>query len=251
METLLGLLPLMLVILLVWGAVSYSRRQQGLEVAGPNGERPYGVRGWLAVFVYCTMGLAPIVSISRVNQSLVDAETKYPALLSLDGWGSYKAATWVAVAVVCAWQIFVALRLRNHFVPKSVAHARVLLVAAPLVYWVADAVAGKAYLDVDVTAEGVGGIVASWIAAAVWLGYLYKSQRVRNTYGLDSKRAQPRLSRPNSKSIESTDALIREVHLSQAPSAESRLQELKGLLERGLISEADYQAKKQEILINL
>jgi hypothetical protein len=249
LEAFLGLLPLALTILLIWAAVHFARRRQGPEIAGPYGERPYGVRGWLAFFVYCTMGLAPILGISRTNQYFINVERKYPTLLSFDGWSSYKVATWVAVAAVCAWQLFVALQMRNHFVPRSVMHARALLVGAPLVYWIADTAAAKLFLNADVTVESFGALIASWLIGAVWLGYLYKSQRVRNTYRLGDRGGSASMALTSNAAEDAMPASLRQP--IRDTSAESRLKELQKLLEGGLISESDYKAKKREILSTL
>lgn len=250
MDALLPLLPLLLVILLVWFAARHFSKQAGPELPGPNGETPYGVRGWLAFFVYASMGLAPLISISKVNQTLLDAERKYPALLSLDGWGSYKGATWAATLAVVAWQIWAALQLKNKLIPRSVTHIRVLLVAAPFLITVADAVSAKQFLDVTVGADAVGTLIGAWLVSSVWLFYFYRSKRVRNTYGL----AQPVTASVAPAAVNESRVGLNVIPAAQplavAP-AEARLNELKQLLERGLISDVDYEAKKQEILARL
>lgn len=250
MDALLPLLPLLLVILLVWFAARYFSKHAGPELPGPNGDTPYGVRGWLAFFVYASMGLAPLISISKVNQTLLDAERKYPALLSLDGWASYKGATWAVTLAVVAWQIWAALQLKNKLVPRSVTHIRVLLVAAPLFVTVADAVSAKQFLDVAIGADAVGTLFGAWVVSSVWLLYFYRSKRVRNTYGL-AKPATGSVAPAAANKPAVAPKVIPAVQPLPVAPAEARLNELKQLLERGLISNVDYEAKKQEILARL
>lgn len=250
MDALLSLLPLLLVILLVWFAARHFSKQAGPEQPGPNGETPYGIRGWLAFFVYASMGLAPLISISKVNQTLLDAERKYPALLSLDGWGSYKAATWIVTLAVVAWQIWAALQLKNKLVPRSVTHIRVLLVAAPPLVTVADAVSARQFLDVVVGADAVGALIGAWVVSSVWLLYFYRSKRVRNTYGL-SQPVTASVAPAAVNELRVAPSIVAAAQRLAATPAEVRLNELKLLLERGLISDVDYEAKKQEILASL
>ena len=250
MDAILPLLPLLLVILIIWYAARRFSKQAGPEVPGPNGETPYGVRGWLAFFVYASMSIGPLIAIGRVNQNMIETETKYPSLLSLDGWGSYKAATWVIVLTLVAWNIWVALQLKNKLVPRSVTHIRVLLVAGPVFTAVADVLAARVFLNVGVVAEVIGGLIGGWAVSAVWLLYFYRSKRVRNTYGLDLP-VTPTVAPASARELMAVPGIAPAAHPVPVPAAESRLNELKQLLDRGLISEGDYEAKKQEILARL
>lgn len=256
MESLLPLLPLLLVILLVWFAARRFSKNAGPETPGPNGETPYGVRGWLAFFVYASMGLAPIISISKVNQTLISAEHKYPGLLSLDGWGAYKGVTWAITLALVTWQIWVAVQLKNKLLPRSVFHAQFLLVAAPMFVVAADATAAKLLLDVADSAEAVGRLISGWVIGSVWLLYFHRSNRVRNTYGIARPTtvfsANARASEAGATTAPTpTSAPTLMSRPGATPPTEVRLKELKQLLDLGLISTVDYEAKKQEILASL
>lgn len=184
MNQLLALSPLLLLTLVVWFVARRISKKADPERGGPNGETPYGVRGWLAFFVYASVSLSPFFSISNVNQNLTNAEAKYPSLLLMDGWGSYKLATWVATLIVVGWQIWVAFQLKNKFVARSVSHVLVLLLARPLLIFLADAFSGFFFLGVSAGEDNIIGLISSWLIAAVWVAYFYKSNRVRNTYNI-------------------------------------------------------------------
>jgi hypothetical protein len=184
MNQLISLLPILLVILLAWIIARRISKKLGPEVPGPNGELPYGVRGWLALFVYASISLAPFISLSKVNQTLMSSENKYPSLLLLDGWASYKIATWLVTLTVVGWQIWVAFQLKNKLVSRSVMHVRVLLIVGPLLVSLVDVAAARIFLNVSGSEEALVGLFSNWLVGAVWLLYFYRSARVRNTYGL-------------------------------------------------------------------
>ena len=102
--SLLSLLPLVLPLLIVWLVARRYSKRAAVAPPGPGGLVPYGVQGWLALFVFASAFLSPLFSISGMGTTLVDAEARWPALVQLDGWSSYKVVSWLVVITVVLWQ---------------------------------------------------------------------------------------------------------------------------------------------------
>lgn len=271
MDGLLALTPLILLVLIVWLVARRFTAKAGPERPGPNGEEPYGVRGWLAFYVYMSMTLSPLMSVSRLNQSLSDVESKYPALLGVEGWGSYKAVSWVTLAFCLGWQIWVARRLKNKLEPSSLFHVRLFLIACPAVVAITDSSAAWICLNVTVGGEEIGKYIAGFMIGGVWLLYFFLSKRVRNTYrgahgvAVPPSPASAAITEPVTPSAKPAVVAVEEpAAAAWHPAVESRtagpnrdktieqrLHELRQLLDRGLITEQDFEAKKQEILHSL
>ena len=249
MDELLGLLPIVIVVLIIFYFARRHRKKVGPERTGPNGEVPYGVHGWLAFYVVTSISLGPLMALGVVNANIMEAESKYPHLLSLDGWVSYKTAKWVTVLFIIGWQIWVALELKTKSVPRSVFRVKVFVLVAPSVAFLADVAAASIFLNVPPAQEVVSGLVASIITSGIWFAYFYRSKRVRNTYGLAKTSAAVPIQAPFAIAKASVAPAT---DVSQAVSViETRLQTLKDLRERDLISDSDYETKKSELLAGL
>ena len=186
MNLLIAFFPLLLLIVIVVLVARRISKNAGPERVGPNGENPFGVRGWLAFFIYASVSLSPFFSITNVHRKLTSAESDYPSLLLIDGWESYKVATWIVTLTVVCWQIWVAFQLKNKLVARSVTHVRVLLLVVPLLVTLADALSGRLFLGVSAGEDAFIGLISGWLIAAAWFAYFYKSKRVQNTYNLGS-----------------------------------------------------------------
>lgn len=187
MASLMGLLPLLILVALIFGVIFVVRKfsKKPLpEGPGPNGETPYGVHGWLAFYVYASMTIGPLMSLGRTNSEFLSAESKYPHLLSLDIWGSYKTTIWIGSVLFLIWQIWVALQLNNKHVPRSVTHVKVLTIGAPIGMTIFLLVAQYAILEAAPNEENFLGLFTGLITGGIWFAYFSRSKRVRNTYGL-------------------------------------------------------------------
>lgn len=184
MDSIVSFLPLAIVALLVVAAVVIARRRVKAEASGPNGERPYGVGGWLGLFWAASVFIAPLFNLSTTMKGLNEAVTATPSLAEMPAWQSYTSVVYSVVAGVVIWQWFVAYRLKTRYEPSSVHHTRAFLLLAPLLSTSIDFIAVIHYFDapIEFTAEIVREIVRSSLTAVVWFFYFTVSKRVKNTY---------------------------------------------------------------------
>ncbi len=182
MNTLLSMLPLILIIALLWGGYVLFKKKQGPQVPGPNGETPYGVHGILAFFIFASYFIAPLFTLAKVNSAFMDAELQNPSILTLSGWGNYKMMSFALTIALVIWQILIARQLRWQLVPKSLTNAKILCFGAPIVAMASDVALAKMTLNVSPNGEAIaaylGGLIVSWI----WGLYFVFSKRCKNTY---------------------------------------------------------------------
>lgn len=279
-------LPLLIVVLLIalawWGARRFTRNN-GPEGSSPTGQRPYGVHGVLAFFVFVSYYVAPIVGLGGIAKTFQELETASPAVVNLNGYGTYKAISFlIGLGVIC-WQIWVAHGLRHRFVSRSLTHAKLVCFLAPLAVMGADVVMAAVIFgvrpDASVFTDYGRAIAVSWI----WGLYFVRSKRCRNTYApsgasthegsADGVSVEDRLLRaavPNTDSRRAEAGSVMEVVADQptrqdvAPSSEGsagpvgpvsgptapdeRLQAIAKMQEAGLISREEFDAKRRQIL---
>lgn len=250
--SLLSLLPLVLLLLIVWLVARRYSKRAAVAAPGPGGLVPYGVQGWLAFFVFASAFLSPLFAISRMGTTFIDAESKWPALVQLEGWSSYKVVSWLVVIAVVLWQCWVAFRLNSRLVPSSARNAKILLATAPFLVAGTDAIAGKFLLGVDVGEASAISFVKGLFVSGVWFLYFARSKRVRNTYYAQTALVPVQTSTPlASLQVVPSELVVPPPADDNEPlskSFEDRLDGLKRLLDRGLISPEDYERKKTEIL---
>ena len=145
-----------------------------------------------------------------------------------------------------------AYRLNSRLVPSSARDAKILLATAPFLMAGTDAIAGKLLLGVDVGEASAISFAKGIFVSGVWFLYFVRSKRVQNTYYAQTALAPVQTSTP----LTSPQAVRTELVVPPPPdgneplskSFEDRLDGLKRLLDRGLISPEDYERKKTEIL---
>lgn len=181
-SSLLVFLPTVLLIAIV--VVVGYRLRKGVrnEAPGPQGQRPYGVHGWLAFYIGASYYLAPLYSIGSVSNDLSRAEAANTILITLAGWSNYKAGTWTLVLAAIAVQWRAAWLLNNHWQPSSVRFAKIVTLAVPLVVVVGDAILGILMLNVTDAETSVKGIITGLFRGLIWAAYFQFSKRVKNTY---------------------------------------------------------------------
>ena len=267
------LLPFGLVLLIgAWVALGW-RRESAQAGPGPNGVTPYGVHGWLRFSIFALYVLSPLVNASSLSRELQRAEKGMPQLLEFEGWASFKSASWLVLLGTIAWDWWVAYNLTNRLEARSVYHAKRLLAAAPFVSLV-ELVLVKTFLRADASAQMFvpisGAFIGTALVSFMWLLYFTRSRRVRNTYrlnpslgGYDSKitvadavedksqiaRRKPAVQSAPDLKGEATPVDAESHSVTNDPqSVEVRLEALKRMFDRGLISREDFEAKKTQLL---
>jgi hypothetical protein len=133
------------------------------------------------------------------------------------------------------------------------------------------------FLRMDVGAVALGAVVGSVVVGAIvslmWFTYFVRSMRVHNTYGLPPKRNMS-VARSTKKENLEQESPQKKSHFSvrttplplgstapvdsvsagivaETSSIEARLEILKRMLDRGLISAEDFESKKAQLLRSL
>jgi hypothetical protein len=147
---------------------------------------PAGVGGWLLLLVAGMMVFGPLLGAGRINADIMMAERQYPAITSLDEWGTFKSATWWIYLCVAAISFYGGLGLARGNDWSVVKRAKTILwITGPVALLVLGGLIPTMSFGESnaVDAQFVGAFIGSVIAATIWTAYLSKSKRVRNTYG--------------------------------------------------------------------
>jgi hypothetical protein len=144
---------------------------------------PYGIGGWLVFFIFSIGIISPAFGLAGVCMAIWGAEARHPSLIDNVAWKHYKLFSWAAIVVCTAWEWWVAYGLWNRFVPRSVFHAKLMLVLLPVLTASATAIALNVLLGGRIDLERVYvRFLLSAIVPAAWFLYFVYSKRVRNTY---------------------------------------------------------------------
>ena len=145
-----------------------------------GGGNPVGVRGWLLVLCVVLMAL-PLFAFGRIQQ-FWDAERHFPALLSSTRWIIFKdlslTVAWTAAALNFSAGVGLVKRRDPVAVRRAIA---ILWIAGPLADVLREFVVPL--LAAVHTPKPDSSFIWSTIAAGAWTAYLYRSKRVRVTYG--------------------------------------------------------------------
>jgi outer membrane protein assembly factor BamE (lipoprotein component of BamABCDE complex) len=178
-----SMLPLVFLIAMVaLLLVLVRRRNKAANKVSPTGLTPYGVGGWLSIFIFVAVFLSPLRGVGSLSSAFMDAELKNPSLLALSGWNDYKTASWTWLLCVVAWQWWVAHCLTKKFVRKSIFHVKLLLILGPLFGAGMDAISAKVLMNVSVWADALLVLISAFVVNGMWFFYFKYSKRVRNTY---------------------------------------------------------------------
>lgn len=146
---------------------------------------PKGMGGWLLLLVAVLAVYVPYTGLKRVYEGFVVPLRVLPELALNPAWVRYRLAVYVLSVLVCVLCLAAAFALWRFHRPFSVR-------LAVLTFWLT----GPCVLLVQaVAASFVFGIgfpqaikpfyvetACSAVLCAIWMGYLLKSPRVRNTY---------------------------------------------------------------------
>lgn len=257
-----SMVPLLVVLLLVLYFVLRARNRLAKM---PPELRLSGVSGWLAFYVYTTSVVAPLVMMSRLMTALTDAESKNTGLTNVPSWSTYKSVEWSSLVLYVAWLWWVNYGLTSRFVPSSVRRVKFFIVTGQIALVAVDWTAGMALFGVDTIGEQLKGLAPGIASTIIWFWYFSISKRVRATYY--GAAAEPKQLATPAPSFEAPLApvdvapaatvgdAVREAQATTDSTAigslEHKLGELARLLERGLVSQVEYDTKKAELIARL
>lgn len=169
-----------------------------------------GVRGWLALLVFGMLVLGPLLSISGVYAEFAIVERQSPELVRIADWSSYKFAKYVATLIFCAISIYGGLGLALKRRPDAVSEAKLILwINYPLSIIVNAVLIPSMMLPNDGKDIyfAIPQLLVSLFAVSIWIAYLNRSLRVKNTYGISGNCDWGDLASQNTKSLDQLDLI--------------------------------------------
>lgn len=176
----------------VWGRIRAAKRPKPL--AGPTkSSSAQGVYGWLAVLVAIFLVIGPLLGAALSMVSLRVAEYQEPSLNYLSSWKALKTGIWANYLICSALSIYAGVGLLRGRSPNVVTRAKVVLwlngpINAVVLALLLSYMLPREFSFID---EVVKGLFTSLLPAMFWTLYLSHSRRVRATYGLAPKPAEP------------------------------------------------------------
>jgi Kef-type K+ transport system membrane component KefB len=184
----MSLLPLAVVILVAWAIAIGIKKAANKYPSVVANQNPSGVGGWLLLLVVGLIFLGPVMGAGRINLDLMSVEAQYPNIKNISEWNTYKSATWWTFFGVCCLSFYAGLGLAKD---RNIQVVKRTMVVLWIVGPVASLILGMLlpiliFGKSEPNPQFIGTMIASVIAATIWTTYLYKSKRVKSTYGINA-----------------------------------------------------------------
>lgn len=187
MDTLMGLVPLALVIAILWGLVlvfrRVARRYPPLPLSAKEGG-PIGVGGVLLFLVVALIFLNPVGGFLKIFNEIAEIERRTPQIRNMDPWTQLKVATYWVHAISSALGIWAGVGLLRERRWGVVFRAIVVLwIIGPVLSAVSNQVLPfLTFGNMGSGPEVLASLFWSTAVTGIWTAYLVKSKRVRATY---------------------------------------------------------------------
>lgn len=148
-------------------------------------EGPFGIGGWLLLLVLAMMVIGPIFGTGYLAANLAAVENIYPEVTAKPAWQAFIMAEWLSFAFFAALSFYGGLGLVRSRNSSAVKRAQVILwLIGPVAtvfheLLIPIATLGDSY---KVGAPILVSFIVSIMTTFVWVSYLSRSKRVRNTY---------------------------------------------------------------------
>lgn len=142
-----------------------------------------GVAGWLSFLIFALIVLGPLLLIGSTASNFANTEVANPALFSLDSWKFFKQAVWLTVFTETGLRIYAGYLLWKVHVYESVKTSiKILWITGPVAAIFLNIILPKIVFDTVPFEEGFPEIIKATLSSVLWVFYLNKSIRVKNTY---------------------------------------------------------------------
>jgi len=144
------------------------------------------IGGGLALLIFGLMIGGPLWSILSTFNNIEEAIQKYPRLIQLPAWGTYKFTCWAIVLGAATLHISAGYRLWKIHTPASVRFALIALWVAGPGTVLLDILATSAIFKTSLDFSTLGpDFFRTLIYTAAWTAYLIVSKRAKNVYNSD------------------------------------------------------------------
>ena len=142
-----------------------------------------GVGGWLGLLIFGLMVLGPLILFGSTASTFAKSEIDNTALIGLESWRLYKQAVWLTIFIEIGLRIYAGYLLWKVYIYESVKTSiKILWITGPAAAIFLNIILPQVIFDTLSLNEGIPEIIKATISAVVWVFYLKKSVRVKNTY---------------------------------------------------------------------
>jgi hypothetical protein len=165
---------------LVWLVRKGTRKSKGDVQPGVMG--PSGIGGWLTLVAIGTV-LSPIRTLSVLANEL-DGYTKLKAAYSIPNIETAETVEFVLILALVMFQVLVAIMFfqKKRYFPFWYFWQWVATLCVSLAVIVLPPVIVGAPWQAGFTPEALGPLIAVLLVGAIWVTYVFRSVRVRNTF---------------------------------------------------------------------
>ncbi len=152
--------------------------------AHSRGDRHAGIGGWLLLLILGLTCFAPLKGFADVGMAISMVESRDPALIGMELWGTYKHVAWFIFLVTAGLSMYAGAGLARGHDMSVVRRAKMLLwIVGPFAM-----VLGGVLIPLLVFGHSGANawffvtLVVSVMSTAAWTAYLSWSRRVKATY---------------------------------------------------------------------
>lgn len=154
-------------------------------------DSPKGIGGWLLFFIIAITVIAPLGNIGSTTSDFILVEAQNPLLSNSEEWITFKKIYWFIVICISIYGIASGIFLAKEKKPTAVENAiSYLWVSGPIASFILSIILPITSFDKislsNTLSTSVTPMLISTISTLIWIAYLKKSKRVKNTYYGDS-----------------------------------------------------------------
>lgn len=149
----------------------------------PKDNSIYGVGGWLGWFIFALVVLGPLLTLSSQQIHFTQSELQNPAIKLLDSWKDFKQIAWFTVFFFTGLRIYAGyLLLNKHEYSTVVTTKKILWITGPIASIFLNLIIIYLIFGSVELIEALPQIFKDTLGSLIWIWYLNKSVRVKNTY---------------------------------------------------------------------
>lgn len=142
-----------------------------------------GVGGWLGWFILALMVLGPLITLGSQQINFTQSELQNPALKLLDSWKDFKLIAWFTIFFFTGLRIYAGyLLLNKHEYSTVVTTKKILWITGPIASIFLNIIVIYLIFGSVEPIEALPQIFKDTLGSLIWIWYLNKSIRVKNTY---------------------------------------------------------------------
>ncbi len=149
----------------------------------PKDQNISGVGGWLGWFIFALIVLGPLITLGSHQINFTQAELQNPALKLLDSWKDFKEIAWYTIFFFTGLNVYAGyLLLNKHEYSSVLTTKKILWITGPIASIFLNVIVIYLIFGSVEPIEALPQIIKDTLGSLIWIWYLNKSVRVKNTY---------------------------------------------------------------------